>query len=472
MRFLIKLVAPLALGLGLVASPLLAQNDSEGGKDGAPARAAVFDLVGPDGVTHYSAVRVTRDLVVIAKGLKKDDALTGPKDDKGKKAKDAPAPEPLAGKVIEVTDDLSLARFKQSALEAAKLPVVHFARAQASFGDFVRLISKDESQDSAMLESANRLFLIPRGEIAISGHVVPQGAILFNGCDELTGVVSAEDDRSGAVRALSQASIAALVDKGDGEVERADKVCKGNDDGLDRLADRTRDRAKAARQAASDADREAAEIQARMDKGDYGRGGKAGAAKRLDELKREAANDRATAKRADDRIDVINDYRRSHDRDRIFAVLLLAIALAVVIVALVLWRHSRNQVRDRERSISFIAQQVNEIEQRLDAEPWRNVVLSGPSGLLKVSAEQLADGGQGAVIGRSERNADVTFSPPDVSRQHARLFVRDGTLWIEDLGSAGGTFVRGRKVDPDAPVSIANGDMIRLAAHEFKVNIA
>jgi len=39
-----------------------------------------------------------------------------------------------------------------------------------------------------------------------------------------------------------------------------------------------------------------------------------------------------------------------------------------------------------------------------------------------------------------------------VSQVHARAFDRDGTLWIEDLGSRNGTFVNGEQVHEPTPV--------------------
>lgn len=470
MRRWLTLLAFFSLALGGLAMPLRAENDSEAADKADDAAPVVYEVTVGDADARYTAIRVSRDLVLIAKGLKKDDVVTLVPASDDKAAKSAKTP-PVAGKVIEVTDDLSLARFKQTDLVSAGVKTALFARSQASFGDYVELISRSETQASAMLESSHRLFVFPRADIAISGHFDARGGMLFNGCHQLTGVVPAAKDRSGAVRALTIAQMESLVDDGDGDIERAEKACEGHDDGLDKLADRTRDRADSARKQAATADAAVKDLEAKIAQGQYGRGGKAGAEQRLADLKKEAANARAVADRADDRIDVIEDYRNSHDRDHIFAVLLLVVALALIIVTGVLLRHSRQQVRDRERSISAISRQVDEIDARLDAEPWRDVVLRGPSGLLKINASQLTDGGDGAVIGRSERNADVTFSPPDISRQHARLFVRDGRLWIEDMGSAGGTFVRGRKVEAGAPVSLSSGDELRLAAHVFTVEV-
>jgi len=46
-----------------------------------------------------------------------------------------------------------------------------------------------------------------------------------------------------------------------------------------------------------------------------------------------------------------------------------------------------------------------------------------------------------------------------VSRQHARVFFRDGTYWIEDTDSANGTFVRGIRITCQ---ELSDGDVIQL----------
>jgi len=51
---------------------------------------------------------------------------------------------------------------------------------------------------------------------------------------------------------------------------------------------------------------------------------------------------------------------------------------------------------------------------------------------------------------------DDTF----VSQLHARVFRRDGGLWVEDLGSTNGTFVNKRQVT--APVPLHRGDRLQI----------
>jgi serine phosphatase RsbU (regulator of sigma subunit) len=74
--------------------------------------------------------------------------------------------------------------------------------------------------------------------------------------------------------------------------------------------------------------------------------------------------------------------------------------------------------------------------------------------------------GESAVIGRSSR-ADVVLPDRFLSRQHARLFLRDGTWFLEDLGSRNTTFLNDRPVTEPTP--IRPGDVVRLA--ESRVNV-
>lgn len=62
------------------------------------------------------------------------------------------------------------------------------------------------------------------------------------------------------------------------------------------------------------------------------------------------------------------------------------------------------------------------------------------------------------VVGRTtecELALDDTF----VSQQHARLFAKDGSWYVEDLGSTNGTFVNDQRLG--APAMVQPGDRIR-----------
>ncbi len=68
------------------------------------------------------------------------------------------------------------------------------------------------------------------------------------------------------------------------------------------------------------------------------------------------------------------------------------------------------------------------------------------------------------VIGRDPR-CDLLVDDVDCSRQHARLWVRDGVVWIEDLGSQNGVLVQGVRIA--APTQVPAGSAIRLGKSDF-----
>jgi signal transduction histidine kinase len=60
------------------------------------------------------------------------------------------------------------------------------------------------------------------------------------------------------------------------------------------------------------------------------------------------------------------------------------------------------------------------------------------------------------LVGRSER-AGIVLREPTVSRRHARIYVRDAEVHLEDLGSKHGTFVNSRRVQQ---VRLKPGDLV------------
>lgn len=70
------------------------------------------------------------------------------------------------------------------------------------------------------------------------------------------------------------------------------------------------------------------------------------------------------------------------------------------------------------------------------------------------------------ILGR-DPGSDVIFEDPRVSRRHARVWIDEHQMMIEDLGSKSGTIVNGRAIV--APVEIVTGDHIRLGLTELAV---
>jgi FHA domain len=70
------------------------------------------------------------------------------------------------------------------------------------------------------------------------------------------------------------------------------------------------------------------------------------------------------------------------------------------------------------------------------------------------------------VIGRGaecELRLDDTF----VSQEHARIFAKDGSWYVEDLGSTNGTFVNEQRLA--APAMLTTGDRVRVGTTVLEI---
>ena len=70
-------------------------------------------------------------------------------------------------------------------------------------------------------------------------------------------------------------------------------------------------------------------------------------------------------------------------------------------------------------------------------------------------------------IGRAP-GCGVRVEDAYTSNIHARLFRRDGSLWLEDLGSTNGTWLNGGRVME--PSRLSRGDLVQVGGTVFEVN--
>jgi ABC-type multidrug transport system ATPase subunit/pSer/pThr/pTyr-binding forkhead associated (FHA) protein len=71
------------------------------------------------------------------------------------------------------------------------------------------------------------------------------------------------------------------------------------------------------------------------------------------------------------------------------------------------------------------------------------------------------------LIGRSSE-CDLVLDDNMVSRKHARLFQKDGKVWIEDLNSSNGIFLNGRKVSGKQPIT--EKDKLLIGLYSFALS--
>jgi pSer/pThr/pTyr-binding forkhead associated (FHA) protein len=69
--------------------------------------------------------------------------------------------------------------------------------------------------------------------------------------------------------------------------------------------------------------------------------------------------------------------------------------------------------------------------------------------------------GQSFLLGR-DRSADLPLAEPKASRHHVRVELRDGTFWVQDLGSSNGTLLGDDRLLPNKPVRWGAGVELRI----------
>ncbi|MGJ3240624.1 MAG: FHA domain-containing protein [Anaerolineae bacterium] len=83
------------------------------------------------------------------------------------------------------------------------------------------------------------------------------------------------------------------------------------------------------------------------------------------------------------------------------------------------------------------------------------------------------------IIGRDDARNDfypaINLSPYNgqnlgVSRKHARVYMRDNRITVEDLSSANGTYVNGKHIEANSPVRLRDGDQVKLGNLSLQVH--
>ena len=72
---------------------------------------------------------------------------------------------------------------------------------------------------------------------------------------------------------------------------------------------------------------------------------------------------------------------------------------------------------------------------------------------------------ESAYIGRSKR-CHIFIDDPYMSKTHAKIFLRDGAFYIEDLESTNGSFLNGRRL-PKHPVRLKDSDKLSFGNISF-----
>jgi pSer/pThr/pTyr-binding forkhead associated (FHA) protein len=97
---------------------------------------------------------------------------------------------------------------------------------------------------------------------------------------------------------------------------------------------------------------------------------------------------------------------------------------------------------------------------REDVRPRLEVVAA-----LGYEPGSLFDISGGANMGRSE-TSNIPVDDPYASSSHARIFPRDGVMYIEDMGSTNGTYLNGKQLKRSE--RLRPGDSVRIGDTEYR----
>lgn len=93
-------------------------------------------------------------------------------------------------------------------------------------------------------------------------------------------------------------------------------------------------------------------------------------------------------------------------------------------------------------------------------------LLVATAGPLKGQRFQVTE--DGLLLGR-EDSCDVVIPDQSVSREHARLLLHNGTVWVQDAGSRNGVYVNQKRVVRHRPMG--PGDSLTIGSHGFTLEL-
>ena len=154
------------------------------------------------------------------------------------------------------------------------------------------------------------------------------------------------------------------------------------------------------------------------------------------------------------------------------AALLLLLSLFWVLSA----QRKRQAIRTAQVRATEAEQEAAEARRREAPAPAPfDCVLTGRDGggaaiALNLRRDALVASG-GAVIGRDPARSSHVVVDPSMSRAHARVYVRDEVLHVEDLGSTNGTFLNGSRLVEGQGELAYDGDELVLGALTLRVEL-
>lgn len=132
-------------------------------------------------------------------------------------------------------------------------------------------------------------------------------------------------------------------------------------------------------------------------------------------------------------------------------------------------QHERQQQRQQHRQPDAVSEDVYATRKLCNAD------VSNVTHVLELWHDDNPENGRiiidrlPCVIGRHGMEADVFIDDVYVSRMHAQISIENEEVVVKDLYSGNGTYVNGRRLIPNEPERLNNGDVITFAASLYRV---
>ncbi len=116
-----------------------------------------------------------------------------------------------------------------------------------------------------------------------------------------------------------------------------------------------------------------------------------------------------------------------------------------------------------------IADEINEDAVSLDFEKIKGKGLFAQGG-QEAATDFLIHENEELILGRHP-DSNIVLQDAAVSRHHCKLVLRNEELFIEDIGSANGTYVNGNQIDQNTEVQLRDQDIIRLGGEKYRISL-
>lgn len=130
-------------------------------------------------------------------------------------------------------------------------------------------------------------------------------------------------------------------------------------------------------------------------------------------------------------------------------ILILILAIALGIVGVITWKHWRPEIKKKNPM---------ELQSEIADTETQGVSLVRVDTGDTISVEQTP-----AIIGKHTELVQIRIQEPTVSRIHGKLTCIQGEYYLEDLNSKNGTYVNGKRLEPQKPVHLKDGDILVFA---------